>query len=241
MSCNVSDTISWIRSQLKDNNNNSKYQRWDDEYLNGAIELAVSAIYSLRADLFSQEKRIKLDAGCHTNICKSGCSRLLEPFYLEGNECQEIETIDEDKTWFLDGWIDYDCDILDDDNEYVIESIKTYPSSRCKITITPPVPDDGKVRYLIAQCVPTPDALDDLLDGGVLPDFVCENRLAFIELILYICYDRDTMINPSGASEAQLHFNNFITMINQKILVDRSLALEDEELLRILGTTRSFT
>lgn len=221
--CSLDTYLDGLASQLKDctptSNGVKKHVRWTKEHLTWILCIAANQIKQDRGDLFLEDKRIKLSAGCYTLACSQGCEDIRGPIYLEGDECSKIAVKEESDTWGDDFFDSLPCLGAQMGDNYRVESIEIDPEDPCKIKVNPPVPDDGQERYIIARC--TQD-LSQSIEDGVLPRSICDNLHAFTQLVLSYAYGMDGMVNVNNSQSKQYH-DNYRELINDSAFNDLSL------------------
>lgn len=210
-SCDTKSYIAGLHLHLKD----EEGVRWTDGYLAWVMGIAARQLQSDRKDLFKEDKRIKLDIGCYTNVCIQGCQEISKPYRNAADECAEIETISTDDDWASSYFPVIQCSAPD---EYTVSRIEHDLEDPCTLKIEPPVPDDGRAYWVIAKCQRNVE--DDLL-SGVLPSAVCTHLNAFTQLVLFYAYNMDSMVNVSVA-QAQQHFENYLNLMQLTYLNDLS-------------------
>ena len=228
--CSLDTYLDGLARQLKDctftPSGTDKHVRWTREHLLWIVCIAANQIRADRGDLFLEDKRIKLDVGCYTDVCTQGAFDIRSPIILEGNECERI-TVDSDvnQGWANDFFPSLSCTPSSGDTAYTIESIEIDPEDPCKIRVSPAVPDDGVQRYIIARA--TKDIVETI-ENGELPQGVCENLHAFTQLVLAYAYGMDGMVNVDGSQWKDYH-SNYENIIQASFI--RDLSLRDKRIL----------
>ena len=212
--CDTKEYIKGLRLHLKDCDG----VRWTDAYLAWVMEIAVRQLQSDRKDLFKEDRRIKLDIGCFTNVCKQGCQEITGPFRNEGDECKDVETISSDDDWISSYFSIIKCINPEGDDEFSVDRVTVDLEDPCTIKIDPEVPDDGFSHWIIAKCQTD---ISDFLMMGVLPTAVCTHLNAFTQLVLFYAYNMDSMINVDMRISQQ-HFENYLNLMQLTYLNDLS-------------------
>lgn len=212
MACSTKDFIEGLRCHLKDGD----AVRWKDGYLAWVIEIAARQIQADRADLFKEDKKIKLSIGCVTNVCEQGCEEITKPFRRVGDDCSEIQTISSDEDWVSSYFPPIGCS--SNGAGYRVERIETDIEDPCSITVVPPVPDDGMAYWIVAKC--QKDIQAELMSGQ-LPAAVCRHLNAFTQLVLFYVFGMDSMVNADH-SQAQKYFENYLVLMKLTYLNDLS-------------------
>lgn len=212
--CDTKEFIEGLRLHLKDCDG----VRWSDGYLAWVLEIAARQLQSDRKDLFKEDKRIKLDIGCYTDVCKQGCQEISGPFRNEGDECEDVEHVSSDDDWISSYFAVIKCIDPDGEEEYTVDRVITDIEDPCTLKIEPEVPDDGLTHWIIAKCQAD---LSDFLMMGKLPAAICAHLNAFTQLVLFYAYNMDSMINVD-VRIAQQHFENYLTLMQLTYLNDLS-------------------
>lgn len=227
--CDTKGFLEGLQLHLKDCDG----VRWTDGYLGWVMEIAARQLQSDRKDLFKEDKRIKLEIGCYTGVCKQGCQEISQPFRNETDECKEIEVVSSDDDWISAYFPVIKC--ASDSDAYSVDRIETDLEDPCTIKVTPPVPDDGKAYWVIAKCQKDVCAA---LSSGSLPDAICTHVNAFTQLVLFYAYSMDSMVNVD-MSQAQRYFENYTTLMQLTYLNDLSAREKTIYLKQLIDRSKS--
>jgi hypothetical protein len=228
--CTIKEFLEFIGCHLKD----EEHVRWTEGYLLHVIEISIRQIQSDRKDLFKEDKKIKLEPGCYTQVCKQGCEDISKPFRIPGDECDDLEVIDSNEDWVSEYFPLIRCNDDDEEDEYKPERIQIDLEDPCTIKVEPEVPDDGRAYYIIAKCQRD---IDQDIANGVLPSGVCKHYNAFIQLVLFYTYGMDSMVNLDQ-SQSQQYFENYLTLIGLTYMNDLSHREKEIVLKQLLDRSK---
>ncbi len=227
--CTLDDFVSHIEGcRINDEQNKSgDWKVWKREIIGKAVKEAISAVYSMRPELFAEQKEVTLkECECVQCFCED-CCRIVGVISVGGNTCNKIEEKDDgDDEFSLDFLNCYyvDCGTPNcttgdqpDTGEYDPGTWDQVESSPCCIRFENPPPMAG-IKAIIA-CVPT-----SVLSGeGELPCSVCgELFQAIVDNTLFRLYAIDHK-DGNNLAIARLHWEAFQTTMVTKFAVDYSL------------------
>lgn len=229
--CDTQTFLEGLRHHLKDCDG----VRWADGYLAWVMEIAARQLQSDRKDLFKEDKLIKLDIGCYTNVCKQGCQEITGPFRNQGEDCKDVEHVSSDDDWISSYFGVIKCTDPTGNEPFSVDRVITDIEDPCTLKIEPQVPDDGKAHWIIAKCQKD---LTDFLMMGTLPAAICSHLNAFTQLVLFYAFNMDSMINVD-VRVSQQHFDNYLNLMQLTYLNDLSHREKTLYLKQLIDRTSS--
>lgn len=189
---------------------------WSDNYLNTAIQLAISKVVGSNKEEFTTIKNIKLVNGeCIQSAC-GDCEGIVDfPANVNGNCKPPKEEVNDTDQWLNKMY----SGICGDDSatDYEIESIEVIGDGGCQFRVTPAVPATGDY-YLPVACVESP-CIDDKI-----PPALCRHWSEVFYLAMGIAYmledDRETL------GKSQIWFDLYFKMVQVEREADRDVFVE---------------
>ena len=225
MTCTVQDIIDDIRQALNecktvDQGGCSCNDRYGDDDIINAINLAINQIASLRGDLFTKDVNVTIPKdSCVVNICDAGCDGFVEfmhsekdPCYSPKNKClNRVGTTGH----LINKCLAYKTDALDP------STVLFYhfdPKSPCSIKVERV--DLSEKTEIVIKCFVYPDPVTKGSDE--LLEVLCEKfRTVIYHYAIFHLIDRDHRPNAAYINFAQLHRDSGSLMMSDIRNADR--------------------
>jgi hypothetical protein len=210
--CSKDSLLSVMRENLADCD---EPYTWSDNYLNTAIQLAISKVVGSNKEEFTAIKNVTLQNGeCIQSVCDV-CEGIVDfPANVNGN-CSPPK----DEVNYTDQWLNkmYGSVCSNEQADYKIESIEIIGDGGCQFRVTPAVPKTGTYILPVA-CVESP-CIDD-----EIPPALCRHWSEVFYLAMGVAYmledDRNTL------NKAQIWFELYFKMVQVEREADRDVFVE---------------
>ena len=207
--CTKDSLVSMMRENLGDcdDDNNT----WSDNYLNTAINLAITKVVGSNKEEFTAVKDVTLKNGsCIQSVCDV-CEGIIDfPANVNGSCDPPKDEVNETDQWMSKMYGSICGGVSDED--YTIESVEIIGDGGCNFRVSPAVPATGEFILPVA-CVETP-CIDD-----EIPASLCRHWSEVFYLAMGVAYmledDRDTM------NKAQIWFDLYFKMVQLERLKDQ--------------------
>jgi uncharacterized protein YfcZ (UPF0381/DUF406 family) len=219
----------WLRTiaaQLGDDEPGRPFQRYTLTDMIAAYNAAMCLVARYRADLFTELRVIRLQAGKYQDArgCCSNVTAILDQTDSEGNVLKELGQSRHSKTVATKHWKKPSCVSSDDADAYFIDSVQLDTTLDGRFTVYPPVPC-GVSAYVVVKCVQQLCALTVASANAEL-NGDCVHNVAAWHYVLATMLTGDRFDN-GGSGNAQYHYRLFFDILG--IVQKQDAVAESEE------------
>lgn len=206
----------WLRSisaALSDDEPGRPFQRYPIKDLIMAYNDAICLVASLRPDLFTELRIVRLDAGFVQDV-RGCCTNVLDVLYqtdAQGNVIRKVEGAKTKTTMAKRNWKKPSCFGQANQQCYLISFATIEEGLNGRFFVEPAVPCDCEA-YVMVKCVEAPCALDETQENLEF-DGDCKMNVAAWHYVLARMLSGDNF-EGSLQSAAFAHYKMFFDILN---------------------------